>query len=123
MQTQYPLDGVSTIFPALHGYIYRFSAVLKEAIDEAALRRALQYVLPYYPILCTHLQRTTTGYVHVPATDLDILKAGQRPLEEIPITDTKKPMLRLYYAKKGWILTFFTPLVTAISPRGLWVLC
>lgn len=107
MKKSYPLDGVSMIFPALGGHIYRFGVLFKEPIDVPILKDALQFVAPYFPIIFTHLEKTFTGYVHVPATDLDMITYGDYPLTAPPLTDTQKPSIRIYVKGKKLSLDFF----------------
>lgn len=106
-QKSFPLDGVSMIFPALNGHIYRFGARFQEAIDIAVLRQALEFVAPYFPVIFTHLEKTFTGYVHVPATDLDIISCGDPPLRLPQLTDTEKPSIRLYVKGTKLSIDFF----------------
>lgn len=96
MSVRYETDSVSVMYPALGGLIYRLSAVAKAPVDCDTLRAAVRSVAPRFPIMCSHLERTFFGYVHVPATDLDVVTEGE-PFFQIPaMYDTDKPSFRLY---------------------------
>ena len=107
MSISYSLDSISTIFPALKNYVYRFGAKMKEPIQKDILEKALSFLVPYYPILFTHLKETPTGYVHVPATDLNIVKIGLKPIQTPPILHTEKPMFRIYIENDKIDIDFF----------------
>lgn len=96
MPTRYKIDSVSNLYPALGGHVFRFCAVLREEIDVDLLRKATQGLAPRFPIMCSYLERTLMSYVHVPASDYDIIADGE-PFIQLPaMYDTQKPSFRLY---------------------------
>lgn len=96
MSVRYELDSVSVMYPALGGLVYRLSAVAKAPVNCDTLRAAIRSVAPRFPIMCSHLERTFFGYVHVPATDLDVVSEGEPFFRKPAMYDTDKPSFRLY---------------------------
>ena len=74
--TEYKIDTVSNLFPALGGHVYRQCAVFKEPVDLALLRKAVCSLSEAFPIMCSHLRKTFFSYVHEKATDLDVVNIG-----------------------------------------------
>ena len=107
MPKQYKIDSVSNLYPAMGGYVFRLCAVLREDIDAALLRRAVRHVAPQFPIMCSHLERTFMGYVHVAATDLDVVAYGEPPIHSPDMFDTEKPSFRLYVRGKRLAMDVF----------------
>lgn len=107
MPKQYKIDSVSNLYPAMGGYVFRLCAVLREDIDAALLRRAVRHVAPQFPIMCSHLERTFMSYVHVAATDLDVVSYGEPPIHSPDMFDTEKPSFRLYVRGKRLAMDVF----------------
>lgn len=96
MSVHYETDSVSIMYPALGGLVYRISAVAKAPVDIALLRKAVEGIAPRFPIMCSHLKRTFFGYVHVPATDFDVISEGEPFFQSPAMLDTEKPAFRMY---------------------------
>lgn len=95
-----PLDAVSVLYPAVshgrRGYVFRLCAVLQQAVEISVMRACVRALAPQFPILYTHLKKTFFGYVHVPATDLDVVERGEPELLLPELYATQKPAFRLY---------------------------
>ena len=96
MSIHYETDSVSFMYPALGGLIYRLSAVAKAPVQIDVLRTALEGLQPRFPIMCSHLERTFFGYRHIPATDFDVITAGEPFFQKPDLFDTQKPAFRMY---------------------------
>lgn len=96
MSVHYETDSVSFMYPALGGLIYRLSAVAKAPVQIDVLRTALEGLQPRFPIMCSHLERTFFGYRHIPATDFDVITAGEPFFQKPDLFDTQKPSFRMY---------------------------
>ncbi len=107
MPEQYKIDSVSNLYPAMGGYVFRLCAVLREDIDGALLRRAVRHVAPQFPIMCSHLRRTFMSYVHVAASDLDVISYGEPMIRNPDMFDTEKPSFRLYVRGKRLAMDVF----------------
>ena len=66
----YPLDNAGVLYAAISGDryspVYRFSAVLDEAVDSAALQRALERTIPRFPTFHVRLCKGAFWYYFVP---------------------------------------------------------
>lgn len=94
--TEYKIDTVSNLFPALGGHVYRQCAVFKEPVDLALLRKAVCSLSEAFPIMCSHLRKTFFSYVHEKATDLDVVNIGDPFIQRPPMFDTEKPSFLLF---------------------------
>lgn len=94
--TEYKIDTVSNLFPALGGHVYRQCAVFKEPVDLELLRKAVCSLSEAFPIMCSHLRKTFFSYVHEKATDLDVVNIGDPFIQRPPMFDTEKPSFLLF---------------------------
>ena len=94
--TEYKIDTVSNLFPALGGHVYRQCAVFKEPVDLELLRKAVCSLSEAFPIMCSHLRKTFFSYVHEKATDLDVVNIGDPFTQRPPMFDTEKPSFLLF---------------------------
>lgn len=103
MQTAFPIDTVSNMYPAMahgkHGYCYRLRAILRENADLEILRRAVYMLADSYPILYSHLEKNFFSYQHIAATDLDIISGGETDLFLPALYNTNKPSFRIQVHK------------------------
>lgn len=97
------LDAVSVLYPAMsrgkRGYVFRLCAVLTEEVDIQVLRSSVRALAPQFPILYTHLKKTFFSYVHVPASDFDVVSQREPCLILPELYDSDKPSFRLYCEK------------------------
>ncbi len=100
-----PTDIPSKLYPVLirgnRGYMFRLGVVLKEDVDAAALRQAVEDLAPRFPVMYSHLIKGFFDYYHVPAHDFDVVIRQDNPERVLPaVFDTDKPSFRLYYFGK-----------------------
>ena len=114
MPKQYKIDSVSNLYPAMGGYVFRLCAVLRKDVDAALLRRAVRHVAPQFPIMCSHLERTFMSYVHVAATDLDVVSYGEPPIRNPDMFDTKSRASACMCGASGLLWTCSTVMPTVL---------
>lgn len=107
MSKTYEMDGVSLLFPALGGHLYRMTAVFNENVDSKKLRKAIANLADAFPIMFTHLDKTFSGYIHRKANDYDVIVDGEKWINTPSLTDTVKPSFRVYVDKNLFSVDFF----------------
>ncbi|MCI8538817.1 MAG: hypothetical protein HFF18_09200 [Oscillospiraceae bacterium] len=100
--TWYRLDNAALIFPAIqkenYSSIYRFSAVMTQPVDPAALQRAVDRTMPRFPSFGVRIRRGTFWYYLEP-------NPAPGPFVRADIANPCQPVR--FKEDNGWLIRFF----------------
>ena len=100
--TWYRLDNAALIFPAIqkesYSSIYRFSAVMTEPVDPAALQRAVNRTMPRFPSFGVRIRRGTFWYYMEP-------NSAPGPFVQPDIANPCQPVR--FKEDNSWLVRFF----------------
>ena len=98
----YTLDNAGILYSALqkeeYSAIYRFSAVLKERVDPAALQRAVDECMPRFPGFAVRIKRGAFWYYFEP-------NSAPGPFVKPDISNPCQPVR--FKEDNGWLIRFY----------------
>lgn len=98
----YKLDNAGVLYSALqreeYSAVYRFSAVMTEPVDPAALQKAIDAVLPRFPGFAVRIRRGVFWYYFEPNT-------APGPFLKEDVADPCQPFR--FHEDAGWLIRFY----------------
>ena len=102
LRTWYTLDNAGVLYAALqrkeYSAIYRFSAVMTETVDRAALQRAIERIRPRFPSFFSRIKMGMFWYYLEPSD-------APGPFVCDDVADPCRPMD--FHADDGWLIRFY----------------